>query len=248
MVSAGRDPILFRWLGIRYYARYGWAEWLVAPQRNLHPLPDTLPDEVAAILDVEVFSAFRKPGISLGDTVAVIGAGPAGLIALQCARVRGAGTVILSDSRPARLSRGKRLGADYVVDVDHADVVDEVKRITNGQGTDLAFDAAGTERSLLDALQVLRPQGRAVLYRVPDCAVPQFPLQTVILKDIFLYGSTSDRIGWDELIGLVTTGRIDLQSLITNRLPLGQAAEALPIMRDRRDGAIKGVLLMASAI
>jgi threonine dehydrogenase-like Zn-dependent dehydrogenase len=222
----------------------GWAEWLVVPERNLHRLPDTLSDEVAAILDVEVFSAFRKPGVCPGDTVAVIGAGPAGLIALQCARVLGATTVILCDLQRERLSLGKRLGADHIINVHESQAVAEVLRITNGQGVDLVFEATGTERGVLDALQVLRPQGRAVLYGVPDSAIPQFPLQAVVLKDITLYGSLSDRTGWDELIDLVSTGRIDLHSLITHRFPLKRAAEALPLVRDRRDGAIKAILLM----
>jgi threonine dehydrogenase-like Zn-dependent dehydrogenase len=224
----------------------GWAERLIVPERNLHRLPDALSDEVAAILDVEVYSALRKPGVSPGDTVAVVGAGPAGLIALQCARVLGAGRVIISDSRPERLALGKWLGADHIVNVDECQFVEEVRRITNGQGVDLAFDAAGTERSFLEMLQVLRPQGRAVLYGVPDSAVAQFPLQEVILKDITLYGSLSDRTGWGELIELVATGRINLQCLITHRFPLRQAAEALPIIRDPRSGAIKGIFLMDS--
>ena len=224
----------------------GWTDRLVVPERNLHRLPDALTDEVAAILDVEVYSAFRKPGVSPGDTVAVVGAGPAGLIALQCARILGAGRVIVSDSRPERLALSKRLGADHIVNVHECQFVEEVKIITNGQGVDLAFDAAGTERSFLDVLQVLRPQGRAVLYGVPDRAIAQFPLQEVILKDITLYGSLSDRTGWDELIELVATRRIDLQSLITHRFPLRQAGEALPIIRNPQSGAIKGILLMDS--
>ena len=224
----------------------GWADRLVVPDRNLHHLPDTVPDEVAAILDVEVLSAFRKPKVFPGDKVAVIGAGPAGLIALQCARVLGASTVILCGSRPERLSLGKRLGADHIIDVHESQVVDEVLKITEGQGVDLAFDAAGTERSFLDALLMLRPQGRAVLYGVPGHSIPQFPLQSVVLKDLTLYGSLPDRTGWDEMIELVEAGRINLQSLITHHFSLRQAAEALAVVRDRRDGAIKAVLLMDS--
>src|SRR4051794_11620185 len=99
--------------------------------------------EAAAVMDTEVVSAFRKPGICPGNTVAVFGAGPAGLIAIQCARVRGAGVVILSGTRPERLALGKRLGADFVFDVCRTDIEAELKALTNGRGVDLAFDAAG---------------------------------------------------------------------------------------------------------
>ncbi len=220
----------------------GWAQWLVAPERNLYLLPDSMSDEVAAVMDVEVMGALRKPGICPGDTVAVFGAGPAGLIAIQCARVRGAGSVILCDTRAERLELGRRLGADHVFDVSRTDIEEELKALTNGRGVDLAFDAAGSETAILSALSVVRPQGRVVLYGVPDRAIANFPSKDVVLKDLVLYGALSDRTGWEELIDLVDSGRIDLASLITHRFPLERAEEALSIMRDRTDGAIKAVL------
>ena len=223
----------------------GWAQWLIVPERNLHMLPDSIPDEVAAIMDVEVMSSFRKPGINQGETVAIFGAGPAGLIALQCARILGAGRVILCGTRPERLALGQRLGADSVVDVHQDDATSALQAMTDGAGVDLAFDAAGTEKAILDAIQAVRAQGRVVLYGVPDSTIREFPVQDVVLKDIALYGSLPDRVGWSELIDLVATRRLDLGSLITHRYPLEKAGEALRTMRDRRDGAIKAVLQVA---
>jgi len=222
----------------------GWTEWLVAPQRNLHRLPESVSNEVAAILDVEVMSAFRKPGLRFGESVAIFGAGPAGLIALQCARVLSAHPVILCGARRERLELGKRLGADHVIDVRSGDTVARILDLTGGRGVDLAFDAAGAAQALLDILKVLRPQGRAILYGVPDRAIPEFPSKEVVLKDLVLYGALSDRTGWDEMIGFVAGRKIDLQSLITHRFPFERAAEALGAVRDRRDGAIKAVLQM----
>lgn len=220
----------------------GWTEWLVVPDRNLHHLPDSISGEVAAIMDVEVPSAFRKPGVVPGETVVVFGAGPAGLIALQCARILGAGTVILCGTRAERLALGARLGATHVIDVNQADPVLAVRDLTGGQGADFAFDAAGSASSILSALEILRPQGRLVLYGVPENPVDGFPVKQAVLKDVVLYGSLPNRIGWEQVIDWVATGRLDLQSMITHRFPLEQASEALSTMRDRRDGAIKAVL------
>jgi threonine dehydrogenase-like Zn-dependent dehydrogenase len=222
----------------------GWAEWLIAPERNLHRLPDAVPDEVAAILDVEVLNALRKPGIRPGETVAVFGAGPAGLIALQLARILGAGKVVLCGRRRERLELGRQLGADHVVDVASADAVESVSALTGGAGADVVFDAAGTEKAILDGLRALGPQGRAVLYGVPDGPLREFPAKDIVLKDVTVYGALPDRTGWDELIGLVASGRLDLGHLITHRFPLERAGEALGAMRDRKDGAIKAVLAM----
>ena len=222
----------------------GWATTIVVPERNLHRLPANVSDEAAAILDVEVPSAFRKPGLAKGETVAVIGAGPAGLVALQYARLQGAGCVILSDMRPERLELGKRLGADHVINVSECDFEDAVNCITNHQGVDLAFDAAGSPRSICDTLHVLRPQGRAVLYGIPDTSISSFPHHEAILRDIAVYGSLPDRVGWQELIQWVASGAIDLESLITHRFELRDAPKTMPLMRDYGDGIIKCVLLI----
>jgi threonine dehydrogenase-like Zn-dependent dehydrogenase len=226
----------------------GWAQWLIAPERNLYRLPDTISDEVAAVMDVEVMSAFRKPGIREGDTVAVFGAGPAGLIAIQCARIRSAGIVVLCGTRPERLSLGNRLGADFIIDVQHTDVRRELAKLTNGRGVDLAFDAAGTDKSLLDAIAAVCPQGRVVLYGVPDRDIASFPAKDIVLRDLTLYGALPDRTGWQELIDLVADGRLDLHSLITHRFALDQVSEALSTMRDRRDGAIKAILQVGRSV
>jgi threonine dehydrogenase-like Zn-dependent dehydrogenase len=77
---------------------------------------------------------------------------------------------------------------------------------------------------------------------VPERAVREFPLRDAVLKDVVMFGALSNRTGWDELIGWVASGRLNLQSLITHRFPLERAGEALATMRDRRDGAIKAVL------
>lgn len=220
----------------------GWTEWLVVPDRNLHHLPDSISDEVAAIMDVEVPGAFRKPGIVPGETVVVFGAGPAGLIALQCARILGAGSVILCGTRAERLALGKRLGANHVIDVNQTDPLPAVRDLTGGQGADLAFDAAGSKSSILSALDILRPQGRLVLYGVPESPLDGFPAKQAVLKDVVLYGSLPNRTGWEQVIDWVAGGRLDLESMITHRFPLEQASEALSTMRDRRDGAIKAVL------
>lgn len=223
----------------------GWAEWLVVPERNLHPLPDSITDEVAAILDVEVFGALRKPGVNPGDSVVVLGPGPGGLIAVQLARLMDAGTIILCGTRAERLQLGKKLGADHVIDVTKEDPVAAVQSLTGGRGADLAFEATGSEKAALQLLEILRPQGRGVLYGVHGRPIRELPIDRIVLKDLVIYGALSNRTGWEELIGLVADGKLDLASLITHTFPLSQAAEGVACTRERREGAIKAVLLVA---
>jgi threonine dehydrogenase-like Zn-dependent dehydrogenase len=140
---------------------------------------------------------------------------------------------------------GKELGADYVIDIQQDDVRQAIAELAGGRGVDLAFDAAGSDRSILDAIHVVRPQGKVVLYGVPDKDIAGFPAKDIVLRDLTLYGALPDRTGWDELIDLVADGKLNLQSLITHRFSLDEAGEALSTMRDRRDGAIKAILQVA---
>ncbi|MCC6859920.1 MAG: alcohol dehydrogenase catalytic domain-containing protein [Bryobacterales bacterium] len=222
-----------------------WAEWIVVPERNLHRLPGSISDAAAAILDPEVYGPLRKAGIAAGDTVAVFGPGPAGLVATQIARILGAGRVLLCGTRAERLALGRRLGADHAINVAEDDPVEAIRELTGGRGADLVFEAAGTEASVLQALAVLRPQGKAVFYGVHGRNLHQFPIDSVVLRDLVVYGALTDRVGWDDVIGWAASGRLDLNSIITHRFPLDRAAAAYETIRDRRQGAVKAVLEIA---
>ena len=223
----------------------GWAEWLVVPERNLHILPGAITDEVAAIMDVEVFGSLRKPGIFPGETVAVFGPGPAGLIAIQVARAMGAGVVILCGTRRERLEAGKELGADHVINVSERDPVEAIREMTNGRGADLVFEGAGNRKAVLDGIEAVRAQGKLVLYGVHGAPVPEVPLDRIVLKDIVVYGALTNRTGWEELMRMVAQKKLDLARLITHTYPLEAASEAYAASSDRRSGCLKAVLRIA---
>lgn len=220
----------------------GMQEYLVVPERNVYPLPDSISDEEAAIMDVEVYGALKKPGIEQDSTIVVIGPGPAGLVAVQLAKNMGAGPVILAGTRDERLEFGKRLGADYTINVKKENPADVVKSLTDGRDADMVFEGAGSHASLALALDIAAPQSNVILYGVYGSPVEKVDMDTVILKDLVLYGALSDRVGWEELISWVETGKLNLKELITHRFPFSEVFTAYETVRDRRDGAIKAVL------
>jgi len=221
----------------------GMQEYLFVPERNLYQIPGSISHEESAILDTEVLGAFRKPGVTSGSSVAVLGPGPGGLVAVQLARILGAGRVILAGTRPERLALGKKLGADATFDAWSPGLEDRIRSAAKGS-VDMAFDAAGTEKSLRTALDIVRPQGKVVLYGVHGSPVPSVDIDTIILKDLEVYGALSDRVGWGDMIEWVAGGRLNLRDIITHRFPLERAREAYETVRDRKDGAIKAVLTM----
>ena len=102
-------------------------------------------------------SPFKK-----GDSVLILGGGPIGLAVIQALRARGAGKIIMSEIAPRRKDFAKQFGAHYVLDPSKDDVVARVREITDGYGVNVAFDAAGVQAGLNQAIQALRARGTLV--------------------------------------------------------------------------------------
>ncbi len=129
---------------------------------NLAPVPDGLTDEqVLMCPDIMStgFSGAESGKVRIGDVVAVFAQGPIGLCATAGARLSGATTIIGVDTVAERLTASRKLGADHRVDFRKADPVEEILRITNGRGVDVAIEALGTQSTFEACLRVLQPGG-----------------------------------------------------------------------------------------
>lgn len=140
------------------------AEYLLVPnaQANLAKIPDDLRDEQVVLLaDIASagISAAESAEVKIGDTVAVFAQGPIGLCATAGAKLKGASLIIAVESDPMRAKMAKRMGADIVLDHTKTDVVAEIKRLTDGEGVDVAIEALGTQATFESALRVLRAGG-----------------------------------------------------------------------------------------
>ena len=140
------------------------AEYLLVPDAmsNLSPVPDGLTDEqVLMCPDIMStgFSGAERGSIKIGDMVAVFAQGPIGLCATAGAKLLGASTIIAVDRLPERLAMARRLGADHVVDFSQVNPVEEILRLTDGRGVDVAIEALGTQGTFDSCLRVLRPGG-----------------------------------------------------------------------------------------
>ncbi|HET6219910.1 MAG TPA: alcohol dehydrogenase catalytic domain-containing protein [Acidobacteriaceae bacterium] len=222
----------------------GCQEYLVVPQHNVYRIADSVSFEEAAILDMEVYNAIRKCRIEKGDSVLVLGAGPIGLIACQVARILGAAHIVLSDPLKSRLDAAQAIGiADVYLPAAESDAGAE---LGNGSGKtfDVVVDCAGTANSTRQALKVVRPGGRILLYGVYEHAIDHLDMNQVVLKDLTVVGAQSDRNGWEEVIALVTSRALNLRKLITHRLPLEEGQAAFDLVRNREQAVIKAVLLV----
>ncbi|MFO1082037.1 MAG: NAD(P)-dependent alcohol dehydrogenase [Reyranellaceae bacterium] len=223
------------------------AEFVRVPDAmaNLAPVPDELSDEqVLMCPDIMStgFSGAESGRIRIGDTVAVFAQGPIGLCATVGARLSGATTIIAVDGLPERLAVARRLGADHVVDYKAVDPVEEILRLTDGRGVDVAIEALGTQATFEGALRVLRPGGTLSSLGVysSDLRIPLAPFaaglaDTTIVTTLCPGGKERMR----RLMATIQGGRADLRPLVTHHFPLDRIEEAYDLFGHQRDGVLK---------
>lgn len=223
----------------------GCQPFVVIPQENAFVIPSTIPDEVAAILDMEVWAAISKCEIKAGETVAILGDGPAGMVACQVARILGSGRVILAGPTGARMRRAQELSvADVYLFTDREDVVARVSSETGGLGADVAVDCAGTSDALQSVLGAVRLGGRIVLYGLQRAPIKSLDVNSIVLRDLIVFGALSDRKGWERVIEMVANGDLLLAPLISHRFPFNEGPHAYDFVRRKADGLMKAVILL----
>jgi alcohol dehydrogenase len=223
------------------------AEYVLVPDAmaNLSPIPDGLTDEqVLMCPDIMStgFSGAERGGIRIGDTVVVFALGPIGLCAVAGAKLMGATTIIGVDTVAKRLETAKALGADHVVDFKATNPVEEVMRLTDGRGVDVAIEALGTQATFEAALRCVRPGGTLSslgVYssdlRIPLDAFAAGLGDTTIVTTLCPGGKERMR----RLMEVVGSGRADLGALVTHRFKLDDIEKAYDLFSHQRDGVLK---------
>jgi alcohol dehydrogenase len=223
------------------------AEYVLVPDAmvNLAPVPDGLTDEqVLMCPDIMStgFSGAEKGGIQIGDTVAIFAQGPIGLCATAGAKLCGAAMIIGVDAVPERLDIARQLGADHVIDFSTTDPVDEIMRLTDGRGVDVAIEALGTQATFAAGLRVLRPGGTLSSLGVysEDLTIPLASFAAglgdhTIATTLCPGGKERMR----RLMSVIASGRVDLTSMVTHRFKLEDIEAAYELFSHQRDGVLK---------
>jgi L-iditol 2-dehydrogenase len=199
-----------------------FAEYVVVHAAFAHPVPDTVSDDAAALLEplsVGIW-ACRKGRVTAGSRVLVTGAGPIGLVSVQTALAFGATEVVVSDVNPARLDLARELGATAVVDARTSSVTDL------DRPPEVLLECSGHPAATAQAIRSLAPGGRAVLVGMGGDELP-LPLSVVQERELELTGTFRYAGTWPTAIALVASGRVDLDRLVTGTYALGRAEEAL---------------------
>jgi 2-desacetyl-2-hydroxyethyl bacteriochlorophyllide A dehydrogenase len=205
------------------------AEHVVVPARNVHPLPRDLTLDAATLIQplATVRHAQQRAQVAPGDAVAVLGQGATGLLHTQLAKLAGASPVVAISRSAWKLDLARRMQADHIIEAAGQDTVGEVLRVTGGRGADVVIDTVGNPELLDQAIAMLRPGGRLLLYGVSGRAVSDFATFPVYYKEITISGSRGLTAGDVEpSIRLVASGAISVEGLITARYPFDRATTA----------------------
>jgi threonine dehydrogenase-like Zn-dependent dehydrogenase len=223
------------------------AEFVCVPDAmvNLSLVPEGLTDEQVLMCPDIMSTGFvgaENGDIRIGDSVVVFAQGPIGLCATAGAKLRGATMIIAVDAIAERMAVSRMLGADFIIDFKKADPVEEIMRITDGRGVDVAIEALGTQATFEAALRVLRPGGTLSSLGVysTDLRIP---------LGAFVAGLGDHKIvtalcpGGKErmrrLMDVIASGRVDLTPLITHRYKLDDIENAYDLFSHQRDGVLK---------
>lgn len=210
-----------------------FAEFVKIPASNILPIDPAIPHEYAAILD-PLGNAVHAvlSGEIAGQTVAVVGCGPIGLMAIQVARVCGATQIYGVELKPQRILLAREIGADGVFDPSETDPVEAVREATGGAGADVVLEMSGHPKAIPQAFEMLRMGGRISLLGLPTEPVTLNLVDAIIFKGATVHGIYGRRMydTWYRMLSLLKAQRLNLDPIISARLPLTDYEKAFEML------------------
>jgi L-iditol 2-dehydrogenase len=221
-----------------------YAQYAVYSVRSINRMPAAMSFREGSLVDTAgvVLHGMELSGVRPGGTVAVIGPGPIGLIAMRMARLLGAARVI-AVGRGARLEAARLAGADTLVNFESGDPVEAVRAAADGLGVNEAIECSGAAGTFRQAVEMVRKGGRVVLLGVPpNHVVEPLPFKYIVHNEIAIFGSRANPNVSRKVISLIAGKHLRVDDLVTHTFPLENFATALDTFVNRRDGAIKVVV------
>ncbi|HSJ93225.1 MAG TPA: zinc-dependent alcohol dehydrogenase family protein [Gaiellaceae bacterium] len=227
------------------YARVPFAD------TSVYKIPEALTDEqvlfLADILPTAYEVGVLNGGVTPGDTVAIVGAGPIGLATIMTAKLFTPARIVAIDLADARLGKALDFGADVVINNGSEDVPARIAELTGGLGVDVAVEAVGVPGTFELCTEIVRPGGR-----VANVGVHGHPatlhLETLWIKDVTIKTGLVDTNTTPRLLELIAAGRLDPTPFATHRFGLADTMEAYDVFADAATTNALKVVLSAQPV
>ncbi|MDR1521209.1 MAG: alcohol dehydrogenase catalytic domain-containing protein [Planctomycetota bacterium] len=218
-----------------------FGEYAVIPEYSAEKLGDNVSYEVGALMEpfgVAVHAVGKTAPV--GDTVAVIGCGPIGLLMIKVIKAMGAAKIFASDISDFRLNLAKKAGADVLINPSATDPVKTVRDATDGLGAGHVFENSGNVKAAKQAFELLRRCGTMVMTGLPSEPLVLDAGSDIVWKGAKIYGSygRDNFTTWELAKGLLDSGKVEIASIITNRFEFKDYREAFDVAERGLSGKI----------
>jgi len=209
--------------------------YICVPASSIYKIDKSTPFEVATLAEPLscVGYAFEKLNVHPGDTICILGAGPIGLLFTCLAKASGATKIIVSEPSEYRRNKALKCGATSIIDPLTNDLSELVRIETRGIGVDHCVEAVGTE--LMTAIELVRCNGKILLFGHDETATPQIKLANIVKKEIEIYGGFLGKYYYEKTAKIIESNILPLGEIISHTFPLSKYQEALDLLY-RREG------------
>jgi len=243
----GRPNLCKTTLNFGFKMDGAFAEFVKVPAGiNIYKLPDNISFEEASLaqpLGVALNAVRRRANVTVGDTVAVLGAGPIGLSAITLAKSCGA-RVLATDTMDFRLEIAKKMGADETVNVTKEDLIKKSMDFTNNNGFDKVIEAVGgmQDTTIQQTTQIVKPGGLIVV--VGNFSENRASIRITEFKDreIELRGSRGQHGTVPTCLILIGTGVVDMKPMITHTVTLDEVLTSMDLLENHSDRTVKVII------
>jgi L-iditol 2-dehydrogenase len=233
---------------IRFLSNNGipgfFREYVNLPAHNLLPIPDSLPLDLATVIEplAVAMHSLKFASIRPGETVAVFGTGPIGLLTVACLKVAGAGRIWAVEPLAHRREMAKQMGADVVVDPGEVDSARAISADTGNRGVDCAIDCAAKEETTNWAIRAARNGGRVVITGIHSGVMVPFEVSPMRRKELTIFNVRRSNDESEQAREMLVERMAWFAPLVTHRRPLAEIADAFVKAEQYAGGAGKTVV------
>lgn len=219
-------------------------EYVNLPAHNVLPLPSGLDEKTATLFEplAVVLHSLKLAQIQLGETVAIFGGGPIGLLTVAAARTAGAGRIWCVEPRPERRELARLMGADEALDPRAIDPVAQILSDTRKRGVDVSFDCATKENTVQQTIDVVRNAGRVVITGIPSDYYTTVNFHMLRRREAVLYSVRRSNHETDLAVEMLTAAPQRFAPLVTHSLGLDALGDAFEMLESGQGGPAKVVI------
>jgi len=217
-----------------------FADYVKLPEVVLWKIDPSIPAEYASVME-PLGNAIHTASVAnlSGKSVLITGVGPIGAMAIAVTKASGSAPIIAAEIKPYRIKMARKIGADYVINPTEQDLVEEVMKITEGNGVDVFLEMSGNPKALADGIKAVTNGGKVSVLGVYDGRI-EFDMNLAVFKALTIYGITGREMfkTWHVATQMLKYKQLDLSSVVTHVLDFDDWEEGVELMQSGNCGKI----------